>query len=179
LDLGERSESFLVIAEALFSSIRGRIGSFEGIRGAGNGSGVVGINDCEAHTHNIEETSWSILIGFKARREINMTITQAVITFISTSSGFIRGCNLAEALLVVTGKRIRSEFNNRAGLPVFAFGGKGSPFSHIIKGFDLGTIIGTNGETEPKGTWAHATLLRTTSTFERKVVLIDDGSCQG
>lgn len=112
LNFRERSESLLVITEALLGSIWRRIRSIESIRGAGNRSGVVGINNGEAHTHNISEFSRGGLISFKTRRKVDVAITQAIITFIGASRSLIWSFNLAEALFIKSWKRIRSEFNN-------------------------------------------------------------------
>lgn len=91
--------------------VREWVGSLEGVGGAGDGTGVVGVNQGEVIAENIKEASWGLVIIQVSASEVNVTVAEAVIAFIGTSGGLVWWLDFAEALLVEAWHRVSSELN--------------------------------------------------------------------
>lgn len=108
-----------------------------------------------------------------------MTRAEALVTLISASNSLNLIFHFAVALFFSSWHRIRIEIGSRALNPTITDLGKSSPLSHFFESFDFHLVVGTIGETKPRGTWAVATLGSRSGALEWLVVFINSGTSQG
>ena len=73
--------------------------------------------------------------------EHDPTITEAVFALVGALAWLVLGLWLAPALFLLVWPRVRAEVLGRAHGPVIGLLGDGPPLSHVVKRFDLCTIV--------------------------------------